>query len=226
MYTYIIKSCSIMIYISFDIGVKNLALCVLRHIENTIEIIDWQIITLAESKKQVKGVNSIAEVLFYELDNIVGKLDDGLGIKYIDRVIIENQPSNLNGIMKTIQHLIFSYFDLLRHWDKIVGEVILINPTHKLQNHTYVPSSKTTTVVSTDKKFARREKYKHNKQDGIEICNYYIKNDSALQAFFATHKKKDDLADTCLQTVSYIRKHNQKDPLIESISLSTENLLF
>jgi hypothetical protein len=213
-----------MIYISFDIGVKNLALCVLRHTENTIEIIDWQVITLAENKKQVKGTNSIAEVLFYELDSIIGKLDDGPGIKYIDKVIIENQPSNLNGIMKTIQHLIFTYFDLLRHWDKIVGEVILINPAHKLQNHTFVPSSKTA-VVSSDKKVARREKYKHNKQDGIEICKYYIRNDTNLQAFFAAHKKKDDLADTCLQTVSYIRKNNQHNDPIENISLAVDNLL-
>jgi hypothetical protein len=134
-------------------------------------------------------------------------------------VIIENQPSNLNGIMKTIQHLIFSYFDLLRHWDKIVGEVILISPMYKLQNHTFIPSSKTSPALPT----TRREKYKHNKKDSIEICKYYIRNDKKLQEFFDLHKKQDDLADTCLQTLSYIRKHNQS---IENISLSTVNLLF
>lgn len=216
-----------MIYISFDIGVKNLAMCVLRNTQDSIEIIDWDIITLADKKKQIKSVNSVAEVLFYELDNIVGKLD-GIGIKYVDKVIIENQPSNLNGIMKTIQHLIFSYFDLLRHWDKIVGEVILINPTHKLQNHTFVPSSKAVaaTATNTDKKTAKRDKYKHNKLDSIEICKYYIRNDSSLQTFFATHKKKDDLADTCLQTVSYIRKHLSQDQQpIECISLAGDSLL-
>jgi hypothetical protein len=223
-----------MIFISFDIGVKNLALCVLRHTTDTIEIIDWNVITLADKKKQIKGVNNIAEVLFYELDNIVGKLD-GLGIKYIDKVIIENQPSNLNGIMKTIQHLIFSYFDLLRHWDKIVGEVVLINPTHKLQNHTYVPSSRiqSTSEPSVDQqvqtktktKTSRRDKYKNNKQDSIEVCKYYIRNDTKLQEFFGSHKKKDDLADTCLQTVSYIRK-NCGGSLIEDVCLAPDNVLF
>jgi len=210
-----------MIYISFDIGVKNLALCVLKHEDAAISIIDWGIITLAEKKKQVKGVNNIAEVLYYELDNIVGKLD-GLDIKYIDKVIIENQPSNLNGIMKTIQYLIFSYFDLLRHWDKIVGEVVLINPAHKLQNHTYVPERQQAATTSTTTKASRRDKYKHNKQDSIEICKYYIRNDATLQTFFGTHKKKDDLADTCLQTVSYIRKQGS---LIEEVSLADNNLL-
>ena len=52
-----------MIFVSFDIGVKNLALCVLRHDDNKITIIDWDVISLAESKKQIKGVNNIAEVL-------------------------------------------------------------------------------------------------------------------------------------------------------------------
>jgi hypothetical protein len=212
-----------MIYISFDIGVKNLALCVLKHNDNKIEIIDWTIITLADKKKQIKGVNSIAEILYYELDNIVGKLD-GISIKYIDKVVIENQPSNLNGIMKTIQYLIFSYFDLLRHWDKIVGEVILINPTHKLQNHTFVPERKEAQQPDKTAKTSRREKYKHNKQDSIEICKYYIRNDENLKEFFATHKKKDDLADTCLQTVSYIRKSSIGN-LIEDVSLAHDNLL-
>jgi hypothetical protein len=65
-----------MIYISFDIGVKNLALCILKRIDNTVTIIDWNIITLADNKKQIKGVNKISEVLYYELDNIIGKLQD------------------------------------------------------------------------------------------------------------------------------------------------------
>jgi hypothetical protein len=200
-----------MIYISFDIGVKNLALCILKQTNNTITIIDWNIITLAENKKQIKGVNKISEVLYYELDNIIGKLQD-IDIKYIDKVIIENQPSNLNGIMKTIQFLIYGYFDLLRHWDKVVGEVILINPSLKLQNHTYTPQ--TFANSSTD----RREKYKLNKQQSIEICKQYIADDHDLINIFMNHKKKDDLADTCLQTISYIRKNGTD---ITSIQLDT-----
>jgi hypothetical protein len=123
-----------MIYISFDIGVKNLALCILRHDKDTLSIIDWRIITLADSKKQIKGVDKISEVLYYELDNIIGTLQ-GINENMIHAVIIENQPSNLNGIMKTIQMLIYSYFNLLKHWDKTVSEVVLINALHKLQNH-------------------------------------------------------------------------------------------
>lgn len=205
-----------MIYISFDIGVKNLAVCILSHDQEAIEVIDWNVITLADKKKQIKGANAVAEVLFYELDNIIGKLEE-IGIKYVDKVIIENQPSNLNGIMKTIQYLIFSYFDLLRHWDKTVGEVILINPIHKLQNHNYVPKSKEIT-----EKLSKREKYKYNKSDSIEICTHYICDHDVLKTFFISHKKKDDLADACLQAISYIRKLGIN---IEKLSLYDKNFI-
>lgn len=201
-----------MIYVSFDIGVKNLALCILNYQNDILSILDWRIISLAESKKQVKGVNSIAEILYLELDNIIGSLEQ-IDIKFIDKVIIENQPSNLNGIMKTIQLLIFSYFNLLKHWESRVDEVILINASHKLQNHSFIPSSKNIT-----EKIGKREKYKLNKSDSIEVCRHYIKDCKELQEIFNSNKKKDDLADTCIQTISYLRKtgHNIENIVIDN----------
>jgi hypothetical protein len=49
-----------MIYISFDIGVKNLALCVIRQTE-ILEILDWRIIELAASMKEIWGIDDISE---------------------------------------------------------------------------------------------------------------------------------------------------------------------
>jgi len=73
-----------MIYISFDIGVKNLAICILKH-TNIIQIIDWRIITLAETKKEFKGIDDITERIFTEMDNVIGQLKE-LGIDLIDYV--------------------------------------------------------------------------------------------------------------------------------------------
>jgi hypothetical protein len=190
-----------------------LAVCILRE-EEKVSIIDWGVICLAESKKQFKGINHISEVIYLELDNIIEKLET-IGIKYIDKVIIENQPSNLNGIMKTIQHLIFSYFNLLRHWDNVIGDVILINPTLKLQTHSFVPT------LQKETKQTKNEKYKMNKLNGIETCAYYIRNDTNLQIFFNSHKKKDDLSDTCLQTISFMRKNGN---LFEDIYLDDDSI--
>tara|TARA_B000000437_G_scaffold63183_1_gene45483 strand:+ start:9441 stop:10085 length:645 start_codon:yes stop_codon:yes gene_type:complete len=209
-----------MIYISFDIGIKNLALCILEYNNNEISIIDWRVITLFDKKKDVNGINSLSEILFLELDNIIGLLKE-LNHDYIDYVLIENQPSNLNGIMKTVQLLIFSYFSLLNHWDKIVDNVLLINASLKLQNHNYNPDIPIKIDNTKTKKQQKNDKYRINKYLGIEITKYYIKNNTFLNEYFIKYKKKDDLADTLLQTVSYIKK--KFNVTIESVSLSDKN---
>lgn len=212
-----------MIYISFDIGVKNLALCILKY-EETITILDWKIITLAETKKEAKDINDLSEIIYMEMDAIIGNLKDA-GYNTIDYVLIENQPSNLNGVMKTVQHIIYSYYNLLKYWDGLVKKVVLVNASLKLKNHTYQPYI----VINKDtsKKTFRRDKYKNNKQNSIEICREYIKNDNFLIEFFNSNKKKDDLSDSCLQTVSYIRNDIKGDKLIklENISLDSNNFI-
>lgn len=206
-----------MLYISFDIGIKNLGFCILNELDNKVFIIDWRIITLSETKKY-KNINELSETLYFELDNIIGQLED-LGFSKIDMVLIENQPSKINGIMKMIEMLIFSYFNLLKHWDNIIDNIILINPMYKLQNHSFIPSSKN---IIINKKLDRREKYKFNKSDAIEVCKYYISNDESLLSFFNSHKKKDDLSDSCIQVLSYIRKNGNN---IEKIYIADKNLL-
>jgi len=211
-----------MLYISFDIGVKNLALCILKQTDSLIKVIDWRVITLAEKKKDINGLNTISENLFYELDNIVGSIEE-LKYEKIDYVLIENQPSNLNGIMKSIQLLIFSYFMLLKHWDKLNMNVLLINASLKLQYHTFKPEPLIKFDSQRTKKEQKRDKYRNNKNDGIEITKYYIKDNKILYDYFTKHKKKDDLADTLLQTISYIKKHNNL--VIEEVSINENNLL-
>lgn len=207
-----------MIYISFDIGVKNLAICILRKTD-IITILDWRIIVLAEAKKDIKGIDDISERIYFEMDNVVGELKEK-GVKTIDYVLIENQPSNLNGIMKTIQHIIYGYFNLIKHWDKEVNNVILVNASLKTKTHNYKPdmSVKPDMLVKPDTtknaKGFRRDKYKLNKQLSIEICKDYIKDNVYLSTLFAENKKKDDLSDACLQAVAYIR-NNIKDESLE-----------
>ena len=123
--------------------------------------------------------------------------------------------------MKTVQLLIFSYFSLLNHWDKIVDNVLLINASLKLQNHNYNPDIPIKIDTTKTKKQQKNDKYRINKYLGIEITKYYIKNNTFLNEYFIKYKKKDDLADTLLQTVSYIKK--KFNVTIESVSLSDKN---
>jgi len=208
-----------MIYVSFDIGVKNLALCILRKTE-ILEILEWRIIELASSKKEIRGIDDISERIYIEMDNIIGGLKN-MGINMIDYVLIENQPSNLNGIMKTIQHIIYGYFSLIKYWDKEVGNVVLVNASLKTKNHIYIinmeanaakPGTGTSDGGETrNKKRFSRDKYKNNKKLSIELCCEYIRDNEELKKRFNENKKKDDLSDACLQAVSYIRSNTKGD---------------
>ena len=146
-----------------------------------------------------------------ELDNIIGDLKEK-GYEEIDYVLIENQPSNLNGIMKTIQYIIYCYFSLLKYWDKMVDNVVLVNASLKTKTHDYKPDIQINMDAATQKtknsKGFRQDKYKMNKQTSIEICKNYIKDDAVLCEIFDDNKKKDDLCDACLQAVAYIRLHD------------------
>lgn len=199
-----------MIYISFDIGVKNLAVCIIKKTD-ILEILDWRIIALASSKKEIKGIEDISERIYIEMDNIIGNLKN-MNINMIEYVLIENQPSNLNGIMKTIQHIIYGYFSLIKYWDKEVGSVVLVNASLKTKNHKYIINieSKDKEEVKNKKGF-RRDKYKINKMLSIELCREYISDDEDLKKIFNENKKKDDLSDAFLQAVSYIRSNMKED---------------
>jgi hypothetical protein len=200
-----------MIYISFDVGVKNLALCILKKTDK-IEIIDWRIITLADTKKEFKCIDDICLRIYNEMDIIIGFLKEN-DINIINYVLIENQPSNLNGIMKTIQHIIYNYYSLLKHWDGIVENVILVNASLKLKTHDFLPIIDKDIDDKKNSKNFKRSKYILNKKLSIEICENYIKNNQRLLDIFSKNKKKDDLSDSCLQAVSYIRANIKNEPL-------------
>jgi hypothetical protein len=212
-----------MIYISFDIGVKNLAVCILKH-DSNVTIIDWDVIRLADTKKELKSIDELSERIFMALDEIIGKLKT-ISMNIIDMVLIENQPSNLNGIMKTVQYIIYTYFSLLKYWDNSVYKVEFINASHKLKNHSYVPSQSLESISKKNTKGFTREKYKWNKESSIQICQHYIDTDETLKKYFNNNKKKDDLSDCCLQAISYIRSKSPKDHLdtLEKIKLNHDN---
>lgn len=178
-----------MIYISFDIGIKNLALCILKKTDEEITILDWRIISLADKKKDIKGIDDIAERIYMELDNIIGYLKER-EINEINYVLIENQPSNLNGMMKTIQYIIYCYFSLLKYWDKIIENVVLVNASLKTKTHEYKPEIQIKMDETKNSKGFRRDKYKMNKQTSIEICKNYIKDNEDLCEIFDNNKKK------------------------------------
>lgn len=181
------------VILSFDIGVKNLALAAIngRH-----ELRAWKIIALAAEKEKIPSINELSGRLFMALDEL---LTNELNGCVIETVLLENQPSRLNGSMKSIQMMIYSYFQLRRHWEGLVRNVHMVSASQKLLNHEHEPGTPEKPKTG----------YELNKWKAIQLAKVYIKGDSKLEAIFAAHKKKDDLSDALLQVISWLRKHGK-----------------
>lgn len=108
----------------------------------------------------------------------------------IDHVIIENQISPIATRMKTIQGMIVQYF-IMSKLD--VKNVEFISASNKLKEH-----SKKEDKLS----------YSDRKKLGINVCLAYLTNDFRFkdkQDYFSQHKKQDDLSDSFLQGIWYIK---------------------
>jgi hypothetical protein len=97
-------------------------------------------------------------------------------------VLIEKQPDKNRGI-KSVEHFLHAYF-LIKG-----SEVIIYDARFKIP----------------DVAGPGRAKYLERKQASIDRCREFIKATNADKVeFFEKHKKKDDLADTVMQALSYI----------------------
>jgi hypothetical protein len=113
---------------------------------------------------------------------------------------VENQPSRINGAMKTVQMMIYSYFQLRRHWEGKVSAVHMVSERGKLQEHEWCEGQITERTDKTG--------YDLNKWKAIHITECYIRGDAKLEEIFSSYKKKDDMSDALLQCISWLRKKN------------------
>lgn len=198
------------IIVSFDIGVKNLAVCVIEYNPSDLNILVWKIISLAAPKEKIPIMNELAGRLFLELDTLVDEIGQP-----IDFVILENQPSNLNGSMKSLQMMIYTYFQLRKHWEGLSKQVYLVSASEKLKGHETI----TDTLDMT--KYETMKRYEKNKKLGVEITKMYLSKNPEILNYFCSYKKADDMADSFLQAISWLKKHNVS---IENISMSSKTI--
>lgn len=187
--------------VSFDIGIRNLAYCVLdgRRVDDEnfesdsginleCSILDWGVINLCEAKEKVKKVslNTLCTRLIDRLDKIPSLHDA------IDNIILENQPVYMNPKMKSVQMMLFTYFMM-----RGTQQVKMFSPRRKLQVYDGPPVE-----------CHLKSKYSRTKFLGIAYCKHMIRNCSLVD-YFDLHKKKDDLADSFLQGVLFLQKETQ-----------------
>lgn len=220
--------------ISFDVGIKNLAYCYVNITDKKLNIKSWNIINLLEEKKcfydkcKKKPTYCTKDKIkqkYYMCDK--HKLSDKFIKRYIadtcktvkidilklelikqldykllpillknmiKYVLIENQPTYKNPKMKAISDTLYCWF-LIRgiHDFKAVSNVKYIAPLNKLR----VFSDNSLTNIKYD--------YKTNKNAAIEITTKMISD--KWKSFLSTNKKKDDLADSFLQLIYFMKRN-------------------
>jgi thiol-disulfide isomerase/thioredoxin len=126
--------------------------------------------------------------------NIKIKFNDLFDGEDIDVVVIENQISPIANRMKTIQGMIAQYFIM----QKTSQQIEFISAANKLKIDD-----------SSGVENKEKTKYSERKKMGIQRCLELLNNDGNLIAwtdYFNKHTKKDDLADSFLQGLWYMKK--------------------
>jgi len=159
--------------LSIDVGIKNLALCMID--EGTKVIHHWD----------VSGVPPEHQDGLYK--SLARHLNDKPWVLEATTVLIEKQPDK-NKRMKTVENFLQAYFVIKCPQ----SETIIYDARHKIPD-----------VVGAGKK-----QYRKRKETSIERCREFIKGDenSHWVPTFIASKKKDDLADTVMQALSFINR--------------------
>jgi hypothetical protein len=132
------------------------------------------------------------------------------GIENITHVIIENQISPIANRMKTIQGMLAQYFIMINSDIKIhfISSINKLKGFEHFLNHSPVNNS---TSVGTSTSTSEKDKYKKRKADGILCCSQFIKENESFRQWtdiLANSSKKDDLSDSFLQGIWFLKHHN------------------
>lgn len=164
--------------LSIDVGIKNLAMCL---IDETSKIIQqWDVSGIPPEHN-----DGLYPCFRRHLDARPWVLD-------ATTVLIEKQPGQ-NKKMKSVENFLHAYF-VIKLPDK---ETIIYDARHKVPD-----------VSGTGK-----ARYRQRKQTAVSRCKEFLEGSSINSHWMETFKKskkKDDLADTVLQALSYINRIPEK----------------
>lgn len=160
--------------LSIDVGIKNLAMCLLN--ETTNLVVEWDV-----SGVPPQHTDGIYVSLRKHLDARPWVLD-------ATTVLIEKQPDR-NKKMVSVMHFLHAYF-IIKNPN---AETIIYDARHKIP----------------DVAGPGRAQYLKRKKVSIERCEEFIRRDETNAHWletFLTSKKKDDLADTVMQALSFVNR--------------------
>jgi hypothetical protein len=160
--------------LSIDVGIKNLAVCLLNETSNLV--VEWDV-----SGVPPQHSDGIYVSLRKHLDARPWVLD-------AKTILIEKQPDR-NKKMVSVMHFLHAYF-IIKCPD---AETIIYDARHKIP----------------DVAGPGRSQYLKRKKVSIERCEEFIRQDDVNAHWlpvFLESKKKDDLADTVMQALSFVNR--------------------
>lgn len=187
---------------SFDIGTKNLACCVLE--KETESIFHWEVFDISTTRKGAVG----------KCKKMVNLFDNCDPLQKIDEVVIEIQPS-FNPKAKAVQHFIVSYFATRFRGDIKITE---FSSHHKLSCYVGEDAPDYSHLKS---EYAQRKKLGifHTKEIIEGRGGAKVIQSDIFRKMFEGSRKKDDLADSFLQGLCYIRYEEQaKEPVPQNLT--------
>tara|TARA_B100000963_G_scaffold359531_1_gene387122 strand:+ start:5056 stop:5550 length:495 start_codon:yes stop_codon:yes gene_type:complete len=135
-----------MIILSFDIGVKNLAYCLIDSEDKTI--LDWNILDCSSNNETLKVIQELDELEY---------------LKEADVILLEKQPS-FNPKMRNISTAIYVYFILrIQHEQNRMVKILFYPAKYKLKCCDLTIEHKS------------KIKYTQNKNLGIAHTRYLLK---------------------------------------------------
>jgi hypothetical protein len=158
---------------------------------------------IVNSKKKTAGETDLISVgrkMKEQLNNIEN-------IHEIQHVVIENQISPIATRMKTVQGMLAQYFIMIN--DNI--NIEFVSSSHKLKQFTELKIDNREHCNNTNENKSQiNADYKKHKKDGVYYCSLMLNANNSLQSWIDSlnTKKKDDLADSFLQGIWYLKHKN------------------
>ena len=161
--------------LSIDVGIKNLAMCLLDEDKNNL-VVEWDVDGIPPQHRDGVYVS------------MRDHLDARPWVLNAKTILIEKQPDR-NKKMVSVMHFLYSYFIIKCPKSK----TILYDARHKIPD-----------VAGPGK-----AQYNKRKKVSIERCEDFIRSNSVNSHWidtFVKSKKKDDLADTVMQALSFVNR--------------------
>ena len=147
-------------------------------------------------------INQLGIALFQELN----KIKEHIVTPSI--ILLENQPVLKNPTMKSMQMFLYSYYLMkIMDGDNLSNKKLQCYcASKKLDMIKFLPETeqlRINTFIDTVK-----NPYQKNKKMSIMMVEVLLQKNAKWSAFFKSHNKQDDLADSLLMTLHYFEKGN------------------